>query len=239
IAIALMHASGDNFRLVFWIAVVPAVAAALVLLFGVKERVTPARRTGWRMQVADLKLFPAAFWWAVGIAGLLSLARFTPAFLVMKGHAIGIDAAFLPAILTVMHLSYAMTSYPFGVLADRVPRRRQLIFGAGVLVASDIVLATAESALAISLGAAAWGLQLAITQGLLAAAVADSAPARLRGTAFGILDVTNSLSVFAASSAAGLFWTFASPDWTFGFSATVGALAIVTLLSHRSTFGRS
>jgi MFS family permease len=181
------------------------------------------------MRTADLKLFPVAFWWAVGIASLLSLARFTPAFLVMKGHAVGIDPAFLPAILMTMHLVYAIASYPFGLLADRIERRWQLALGASVLIASDVVLMVSASPAMVALGAGVWGLQFAITQGLLAAAVADNAPRKLRGTAFGILDVTNGLATFAASSTAGLFWALASSDWAFAFSAAVGGLAIVAL----------
>ncbi len=79
-------------------------------------------------------------------------------------------------------------------------------------------------------GAALWGLQMAVTQGLLAALAADSAPVRLRGTAFGIYDFTIGMASFVASAAAGVLWSSKGAEFAFGFSAVIGAIAIIVLL---------
>jgi MFS family permease len=146
-AIALMTLSGDNFRLVFWIALIPAVAAIVVLLFGIKERPRAFARgeRRLRLRLGELARFPGVFWWAVATASFLSLARFSLAFLVLKAHHIGVDAAFVPIMLVVMHLVYAAAAYPFGVLADRADRRLQLGLGAVVLICADLVLACADA----------------------------------------------------------------------------------------------
>jgi MFS family permease len=231
-AIALMTLSGDDFRLVFWIALLPGLASIGVLLVGVRE--PPNRRrdgSNWPpIRRADLALLRAPFWWAIAIAAIFSLARFSPAFLVLKAHEIGIDAAFVPLILVVMYLIYSAAAYPFGVLADRVDRHLQLGIGAVILVAADVALATAGTIWVTALGAALWGLQMGITQGLLSAAVADAAPERLRGTAFGIFDLAVGLATFSASAGAGLLWTLGGPAGSFAAGAALAATAIVILL---------
>jgi MFS family permease len=229
-AIALMAASGDNFRLVFWIAVIPAALAIVVLVFGIKETIQKkfAARP-LRLRRADLAQFSGAFWWAIAIASLLSLARFSHAFLILKASSIGVDAAYVPVMMILMHLCYALTAYPFGVLADHIDRRLQLMLGAGVLIGTDLVLASASVAWLAMAGAALWGLQMAITQGLLAASVADAAPVAQRGTAFGIYDLAVGAASFVASVAAGALWSLGGPAWAFGFSALIGIVAIIVL----------
>jgi MFS family permease len=234
-AIGLMALSGDNFRLVFAAAVVPAFAAVIVLVWAVRETAAhaPPAASGWPIRAADWRRFPAAFWWWIGIAGLLSLARFSQAFLVLKAHAVGVDAAFVPIVIVITHTVYAAAAYPFGVLADRLDRRIQLAAGIAVLIAADLVLMRAASFEATALGAMLWGLQLAVTQGLLAAAVADAAPAELRGTAFGVYELAVGLATFAAGAGAGALWAAGGAAFAFGAGAVVAAGAMVALLIDR------
>jgi MFS family permease len=231
-AMALMAASGDDFRLVFWIALIPALVAIAIVLFGLKERrrIVGAGAPRLRLRPSELTRFKGPFWWAVGVASLLSLARFSYAFLVLKAHHIGVDPAYVPIMLVVMHLVYAIAAYPFGRLADRADRRWQLVLGAGVLIGADLVLALADRFWIAALGAALWGLQMAITQGLLSASVADAAPEALRGTAFGIYELAVGLATFVASTAAGTLWMLAGPAATFGVSGAIATAVVVVLL---------
>jgi MFS family permease len=169
-AVTIMRLSHDDFRLVFWLAVIPAAAATVVLLVALKEphrlQVAVARSNDRPSGPAH---FPMSYWWTVTIAGLLSTARFSQAFLVLKASDIDLDPAFAPFMLVIMHLTYASSAYPFGILADRMDRRIQLEIGVGTLIVADIVLASGSTLLTVAAGAALWGLQLAITQGLLSA----------------------------------------------------------------------
>jgi MFS family permease len=230
-AITLMKLSGDNFQLVFWIAVIPAFMAIAVVLFGLKEPVRNFPAKPFRMpRRAEFANLGGPFWWAVAIASLLSLARFSHAFLVLKAHHVGIDAAFVPIMLVLMHLVYAVAAYPFGILADHMDRRLQLGIGATILVSADIVLAVAQVGWMSVAGAALWGLQMAVTQGLLLASVGDAAPRELRGTAFGIYDLAVGVATFVASSAAGALWMAGGPELAFGFSGLIAVAAMVLLL---------
>jgi MFS family permease len=230
-AMALMAMSGDDFRLVFWIAVIPSVLAIFVLLFGITERLPKkfAPRP-LRLRRSDFRRFTGTFWWAVAIASVLSLARFSHAFLILKAHSIGIDAAFVPIMLILMHVVYAAAAYPFGILADRIDRRVQLGIGVVILIGADVVFATAIAGWMTAIGAALWGLQMAVTQGLLSASVADAAPATLRGAAFGIFDMCIGLATFVASAAVGALWMVGGPPLAFGFSGSIAAAVIVLLM---------
>lgn len=231
-AIGLMSASDGNFRLVFAVALIPAVLSVAVLVLLVHEpagqTAGPARNTAIRR--ADLARLPPLFWWVLLIAALLALARFSPAFLVLRAHAAGMDAALVPLVLGLIYVVYAAAAYPFGVLADRFDRRLQLAAGAAVLVAADILLANAATVAMIGLGAALWGLQMGMTQGLLSASVADAAPDSLRGTAFGLYHLATGAATFAASAGAGAVWMLGGGGAAFGAAAAVAAAAVLMLL---------
>jgi len=232
VAIVLMALSGDNFRLVFWIALLPGFASIGVLLIGVKEPPNqhPDERGWLPIRRHDLALLGAPFWWAISIAAIFSLGRFSPAFLVLKAHDVDVDAAFVPIILVIMYAIYCAAAYPFGMLADRINRHLQLGIGSFILVCADVMLAHAGTLWMTGLGAALWGLQMGVTQGLLSAAVADAAPERLRGTAFGIFDLAIGLTTFAASAGAGALWTFGGAASSFMAGAVLAAAVIVMLL---------
>jgi MFS family permease len=226
-----MWTSGDDFRFVFWVALIPAYLSVILLTLAVKDIPFSGEAVRRRLPIrrGDLSGLPAAFWWVIAIASVLSLARFSQAFLVLKAHHIGVDAAFAPMMLVVVHLVYSLTAYPFGILADRADRRRQLVVGAVILLGADLFLAAGEQIWWAAVGAVLWGLQLGVTQGLLAATVADAAPERLRGLAFGIYDVANGLSAFVASAGAGVLWMAGGPIAAFGTSACIAAGAAVML----------
>jgi len=224
LAIALMLASGDDFRLVFWIAVLPALASVALLLVAVRE--PPGLRPGIRrlpIRRAELRRLGGPYWRLVAVATLLTLARFSEAFLVLRAQGLGLAASGVPLVLVVMNLVYSLSAYPMGALADRVDRRRLLGLGFGVLVVADGVLAWAPHWPAALLGVALWGLHLGMTQGLLAALVAETAPADRRGTAFGLFHLSGGLALLVASLLAGALWQ------AWGAAATFVAGALLTL----------
>jgi MFS family permease len=228
IAMALMRWSGDNFRLVFWVALIPAYFALALLLIKVSE--VPGDGGGFALQPRNVLALEPAFWWAILVASLLSLARFSPAFLVLKTHEIGVEASFVPTMLVVMYLVYSVTAYPFGMLSDYRSRRLQLGIGAFVLVCADVVLAFADTVLWTALGAGLWGLHLGVTQGLLGATIADIASERLRGTAYGIYDVAVGVTTFVASTSAGALWMLGGSVMAFAAGAIVAAAAVLLSL---------
>jgi MFS family permease len=240
-AIALMKLSGDDFRLVFWIALIPGFASILVLWIGLAEPVHAPADTAVRKPISwqDFRKLPTTFWWAILLAAVLALARFSPAFLVLKTHEIGIAASSVPAILALMYLVYSVSAYPFGVLVDRTDRYRQLSAGIAILACADLVLALAASTWMVALGAALWGLQMGVTQGLLSTVIGDNAPRNLRGSAFGLFDLAVGVATFMASAAAGLIWSHGGSVMAFIAGASVAALALAVLMLRPAIVART
>jgi MFS family permease len=231
IALVLMAASGDDYRLVFWIAVVPAFASVLVILLFVRDAEVPAASAARpaAFRVRELLTLPSAFWIVVGFASFLTLARFSEAFLLLRANEQGLPAAQVPAILIVMNLVYAASAFPLGRLSDRMTRRSMLGFGIAVLVAADLMLAVGQGVAWVAAGSALWGLHMGATQGLLAAIVADAAPVKLRGSAFGLFHFAAGAALLMASVLAGLLWEGVGPAATFYAGAALAAASLVWL----------
>lgn len=170
-----------------------------------------------------------AFWWVVGLGAVFTLARFSEAFLILRAQQSGLDLAWIPAVLVVMNVVYAIAAYPFGKLSDTTSHGRLLVFGLVLLIAADGVLAYGPDLVLVFVGVVLWGLHMAMTQGLLARMVADVSPSDLRGTAFGVFNLASGVAMLIASVVAGFLWDVAGARFTFIAGAVFAALALVLL----------
>ena len=236
LAIALMWWTADNFKAVFWFAVIPAFLALGLIVFAVREPDRPGELRTVRNPVspAEIKNLGPAFWWVVAVASVFTLARFSEAFLILRAQSVGLPITLVPIVLVAMNVVYAVAAYPAGVMSDRMSRTAVLATGILVLVAADIVLALLPSLGGVALGVVLWGLHMGLTQGLLAALVADTAPAELRGTAYGFFNLLAGLAMLAASIIAGSLWDITGPQGTFLAGAGFALVALAGLLMvHR------
>ncbi len=230
IAVALMMLWADDFRAVFWVAVIPGVLAVLLLALGLREsprlaakgRINPIR---WH----NLKRLHPAYWWVVGIGAVFTLARFSEAFLVLRAQQSGMALALIPLVLVAMNLVYALAAYPFGRLSDRISKTGMLAAGLLVLIAADLVLASSTRWPVLMLGVMLWGVHMGMTQGLLASLVADRAPADLRGTAFGLFNLVSGVAMLLASVLAGVLWDSLGASSTFYAGAGFCVLGLLAL----------
>lgn len=230
LAMGLMIVWANDFRAVFWVAVIPAFLAVALLIFGVREperqhnapRVNPIKRE-------NLKRLSGAYWWVVGIGAVFTLARFSEAFLVLRASQGGLPLALTPLVLIGMNVVYAVSAYPFGKLSDRVSHTRLLVFGLLLLIGADALLAWSNHWAWIWAGVSLWGLHMGVTQGLLAAMVADAAPADLRGTAYGFFNLVSGIAMLIASALAGLLWDQLGASFTFIAGAIFSMVAIMAI----------
>ncbi|MCL6618628.1 MAG: MFS transporter [Thermomonas hydrothermalis] len=228
---ALMLLWANDFRAVFWVALLPGSLAVALLLFGVHEPARPARQqaVGNPLRRERLRQLGRPYWQVVAVGAVFTLARFSEAFLVLRAQQAGMRLALVPLVMAVMNVLYAATAYPFGRLADRFARSHLLALGLVVLIASDLSLASAGGWPVVLAGVALWGIHMGMTQGLLAAMVADTAPADLRGTAFGMFNLVSGLAMLAASVIAGLLWDRLGSTATFLTGAGFAALTLLGL----------
>ena len=229
-AIGLMYLFNDDIRTVLWFAVIPAVLAVAVLVFGVKEPGRKQRATRAPLQASEIGALGAAYWLVVVAGAIFTLARFSEAFLVIRAMDGGLALAWAPAVIAVMSLVYAASAYPAGRLQDRIGARPLLLLGLCALIAADLVLAFGSSLPAIFLGIGLWGLHMGLTQGVLAALIAATAPERLRGTAFGLFGLITGLAALIASVLAGLLWDRIGAGATFLTGAAFAATALIAFL---------
>jgi MFS family permease len=234
LALLLMALLANDIRGVFWFAMIPAVISVLILLFFVRE---PARERvegdvssplSWR----DVRQLDSAYWVTVALGGALTLAGFSEAFLVLRAQDLGLSLGLIPLVFIVMNVVYAFAAYPAGLLSDRLGRSAPIVAGFLAIIVADIVLATASGLWAVMAGVVLWGLYLGLTKGVLAALVADTAPARLRGTAFGLFNLVGGISMLLASVMAGWLWDSYGAPAPFIASAICASFALLCWLQR-------
>ncbi len=234
LAVGLMWVWANDFRAVFLVATLPGLVAVGLLWVGVHEDPPASRGRGrFPLHREQLRLLSRSYWKVVVVGVIFTLARFSEAFLILHAQERGLPLVAIPLVLVVLNLVYSASSYPFGKLSDRVGRLRLLVAGMAVLIAADVVLALAGSWAAVLVGVALWGLHLGMTQGLLSALVADTAPDHLRGTAFGVFNLCCGVATLAASVIAGLCWEGVGPELTFALGGLFCLLSLVLLLAAR------
>ena len=225
LAIALMFAFADDVRAVFWIAVVPALLSFLLVLFVLRESSGTAAPTarqpffrGFReLTKQTRRLLAAGF--------LFMLARFSEGFLILRGIDLGLSPALSPLALVIFNVGFLALAYPAGALSDRMNPRSILTAGIAVLIVGDLSLAGDFGPAGLTFGVLLWGAHMAMTQGIFARMIADSAPEHLRATSFGAFYFVTGIATLLASVAAGLIWDREGPSAVFIAGAAVAAVA--------------
>ena len=207
----------------------------LILIFAVTEpkRVDGDDAPAAPLRLQEVKQLGADYWIVVTIGAVLMLAGFSEAFLVLRAQDIGLTLALIPLVFIVMNVIYALSAYPAGMLSDRFGRSGLIVAGFFVIIIADLVLAFAQNLWAVMAGVMLWGFYLGLTQGVLSALVADSAPMRLRGTAFGMFNLVSGIAMLLASAIAGLLWDRYGAPAPFIASAGFAALALIGWALYR------
>lgn len=239
-AIVLMLWLAD-IQLVLWFAVIPAIVAVALIFVGVKEPTPVSRERTFRSPIhwRVLPGFSRGYWWVVVIGGVFTLARFSEAFLVLRAQQTGLSVAWVPLVMVVMAIFYALSAYPAGWLSDRISRTKLLCMGMGLLILADLVLAGSGSIITMMLGVALWGLHMGFSQGILASLVADTAPMDLKGTAFGIFNLVSGVCMLIASVLAGAIWQGMGSVNTFLAGALLAATALFLLIAVERSKARA
>jgi len=237
LALVFMAAFAENIRAVMWVGVVPGIFAVATLTAFVREPTQETAASGRRvpLRFADARRLPIRFWLVVLLGAVFTLARFSEAFLVLRAAGSGLSLGYVPLVMIIMNVFYAVFAYPAGAAGDKFSPRNLLVVGLTLLIASDLFLALADSALLCLIGAALWGLHLAFTQGLLSKLVADTSPGDLRGSAFGVFNLVSGGALLLASVIAGELWSALGASATFLAGAAFAAIAAVGLLLRRQT----
>ncbi len=227
LAMGFMLALAGNVRLIFALAVIPAVISVGILLIFVREAPASGPMKAVRIDRAALRALGPGTWAAIGTGSVMTLARVSEAFLILRAGEAGLAMAFAPLVLVVMNAVYAGTAWPVGILADRIGARGLMAAGFAVLVLADLVLGFGEGVWPMFGGVALWGLHMGMTQGLLSALVAEATPPGLRGTAFGVFGLATGMALLIGNGVAGAVWAGYGSQATFLLGAAVAGVALL------------
>ena len=235
LAIAFMALWANDIRAVLWVAVLPAFISVLFVL-SIREPKAHGNQSakGLPISFSSAKRLGLGYWIIVILGAVFTLARFSEAFLVLRAQSVGLPVGLVPMIMIIMNLVYAASAYPAGIASDRLSPRMMLVAGLAMLALAELALAFAEVPWQVFAGAVLWGLHMGFTQGLFNKLVADTAPAELRGSAFGIFNLTSGISMLVASVTAGFLWQVIGPQATFIAGAIFAALAATGILYYRA-----
>src|SRR3954468_24010812 len=229
VAIGLMAWFASDIRAVFWVAVIPAGLSFLLAWLALREpeqHLAPPKKSpffaGFKQLDRDTKRL-------LQVGFLFTLARFSEGFLILKGIDIGLTEAMSPLTLAIFNLAYVALAYPAGAMSDRLRPATILAFGMMALIAGNLVLAETSTFAGLVIGTTLWGAHMALTQGIFARMIADSAPERMRATSFGAFWFVSGIASLLASLGAGLLWDRDGSSATFLASAGLAAVAFAML----------
>ncbi|ODG98217.1 MFS transporter [Nostoc sp. KVJ20] len=239
VATAILFFSAQNFRLVFWWALVPGIFAVALLAIAVQEPPQTSTIKHNPLQWSALKSLGRDYWMLVLVALLFNLGNSSDAFLLLRAQQVGINTALIPLSFVVMNITYGLSAYPIGALSDRIGRLGLLVGGFALFALIYLGLAFAQAPWQIWILFGFYGLYLGKTQGLLLALVADKVPSNLRGTAFGLLNLVVGIVLLPASLLAGILWQQIGYQATFLLGSFFAVVAIVVMIGNREHFGRA
>ncbi len=230
IALIILYFYPENYTLVFLMAFVPSVPAVIATLY-VKDRFIEKNNKNPGNYLTLLKSVPASYKKILLIVVLFSLINSSDVFLILKTDQAAGSGMIAIAGYIFYNLVYASASYPVGLLADKLGKRR--IFAFGLLVFAVVYLGFAFTTDTIPLFGlfALYGIYASATEGVVKAWISDVVPDNLRGSAIGLLTMLQSFAVMAGSTLTGLLWDHYGATVPFIISGSVAlVLAFVVVI---------
>jgi MFS family permease len=220
----------NNYTLVFWLSMVPATIAVLIIIFCITEK----KKHDAAAQAEPVKLTLAVLDWKgkyfIFIAALFALGNSSDAFLILRAQQVGIATAVIPAVYLVFNLIYALSAIPAGMVADRFGKKRLILLGFVLFSALYYGFAVAGTPASIWALFGLYGIFMALTEGIQKAFLATIIPPEFRATAFGIFSTALGLAALPASLIGGWLWDHVSPAATFYFGSITAGLSAILLI---------
>lgn len=202
---------------------------SLIPIFFVKEISSKPRKS---KLLENLHLIPKKLWFLVLIIGIFALANFSYMFFILKAgdfFSSGIGLAGVPIILFVIfNIFYAMFSYPFGILADKIGKKKVILSGYILFGLTVVGFIFAKSLILFIPLFIIYGLSYALVEGNQRALVADIAPESIKGSSIGIFHTTKGVCALFGSLIAGIIWNY-SHTIVFIYGGVVSIIAILML----------
>jgi MFS family permease len=221
-AFLVLYAAPEDYRLLFWLATIPAVIAVAVI-FIVISADTPAGTS--RGPPISLRGFSPEVYGFVAVIAVFSIGNSSDAFLILRAQERGVPDALVPLVYLGFNVVYASLATPAGALADRIGRRRLVVMAFPLFAAVYAGFAIASEAWQVPVLFGLYGAFMAMTEGVQRAYLATLLPEDRRATGFGLFNMVVSLALLPASIIAGAMWDHVDPAAPFWFGASTALLA--------------
>jgi MFS family permease len=233
LALLAIHFLDNKFRLIFFLAFIPAFIGILLLIFFVKEKkkeanVSPALNLSWRNLDPSFKIF-------LLISFIFALGNSSDAFLILRAQNLGLSVILVVLAYVLFNFAYAIFSTPAGIISDKIGPKKVLLIGFLLFSAVYLFFGLAHSSLFLWFLFPIYGIYMALTEGVGKAYISNLVPQEKTGTAFGVYQTTIGLCTFFASLIAGLLWTYigVSAPFIFGSIMAVTSSFLFVVLEKR------
>lgn len=222
--------SDSAYRLLFWIAVLPALISVIVLAMVDERSAAPhARESVWQ----NWHALSPGFKRFLLPGGLFALAYYSLGFLLLKAHDVGFGVTQIVLLYAFFNVTCVLAAPAMGRLGDRIGRRHVIMLGYLLHGLLNVWLALAHGKAELIAAFGVYGLFYAIDEAQSKAYIADLEPER-RASAIGIYSFVTGALYLPASLLAGALWSI-NPAWTFGAAALLSLAAIIVFTSLRRT----
>ncbi|TFI55071.1 MFS transporter [Mastigocladus laminosus UU774] len=234
VTFVLISLFGQNFQLVFWLALIPSIFAVILLAVFIQEPKTQFEQTQKNpLNRNSLKSLGKEYWTLVAVALLFNLGNSSDAFLLLQAQQVGISTALVPLTIVVMNLTYFLSAYPAGLLSDRIGRLGLLVSGFFLYALTYLGFAFTSASWQVWVLFMVYGLYQGMSKGILSAMVAETVPSNLRGTAFGFINLAIGVALLVASILAGSLWELLGSKATFITGSIFAIVATGLLLGSK------
>lgn len=225
IAFALLRYSHDNYRFVFLFSFFTSIIAIYFLAFRVKE-IRSKNKLNQKFDF-NLKKLPTVFYLFLASITVFTLGNSSDAFLILRARSVGIALELIPIVYFLYNATYALLSYPAGLIADKLGKRKMVVFGflAFALVYYGFAIASTKELIVFLF--IIYGFYAAATDGVQRAYLADVVDKRYLGSAYGVFNMAIAFATLPASVIGGFLWQTKGPQYTFYFGSLMAILSIL------------
>ncbi|MBU1299927.1 MAG: MFS transporter [Bacteroidetes bacterium] len=203
IIICLLLVNHLSFSTIFALAAIPSLIGVGIILFLIKERAAEKIHAFKGIRLKDLsrnfKLF-------LIISAIFSLGSFSYSFLLLYAKEFGFAIQTVPILYLIFTVAAALSSYPFGHLADKIGRKNVIAIGFILWIMVCLGFIFSKSFILILFLFVLYGLQKGALETVQKAFVAELSPAEFRASSLGGFQMVIGLCALPASLLAGLLW---------------------------------
>jgi MFS family permease len=229
LALLMLNYLKYDYQTIFIIAFIPSLIAVIFTLY-VKDKKSEISLRPKTDMLGFWKSSPSQYKILFCLITIFSLVNSSDVFLILKSRNVSGSDTFAIAGYIFYNLIYAASSYPIGILADKIGKNKVFIIGLLIFSVVYFGFASLNSFALIWILFALYGIYASSTEGVLKAWVSDLVSDQNRGTAIGLITMSSSFAMMVGSIAAGFLWDKFGSQVPFYLSSSVSFLVAISLL---------